>query len=182
MIINELLCYTFHHVNSGTFDNIKRILYNFYDDTEVVAAKRVLWDVCKDDLGPWEDRRGSDARTAKHAHIEDIMAAAKKLDAKEKLPDIVAKNLDKVPDRQPEELNYIMLIQRVAQLEKCKADNDEILSRMAIDILNLQEQNHSDKGTQKPNNMAGNKDGNNNTPSTSNIGQQQQDLAIMQVA
>ena len=69
--------------------------------------------MCSDDLGPWENHKTTDARTATYAHIEDIMAAAKKLDATSKLPDVAAKNLDKLPDRQPEELNYIMLIQRV---------------------------------------------------------------------
>ena len=94
MLINELLCYTFHHVNSGAFENIKRILYSFYNGTDVLEAKCALWDVCSDDLGPWENHKTTDARTATYAHIEDIMAAAKKLDATSKLPDVAAKNLD----------------------------------------------------------------------------------------
>ena len=49
------------------------------------------------------------------------------------------KDLDSVPDRQPADLNYATLVQRVADLMKYKVETNDILARMTSDILELQE-------------------------------------------
>ena len=49
------------------------------------------------------------------------------------------KDLDRIPDRQPEELNYASLIQQVAALKRYKHDNELVVSKLAADILNLQD-------------------------------------------
>ena len=148
MIVNGLLCYAIHHMNSGAEYNIEHCLYKFYKHNEVIEAKKILWGACKDDLEAYEGRKRSEGRTATEAHIQDIMKALKKLDAINKTPEVYVKNLDNVPDRQPEDMNYAMLVQRVADLMKYKADTDDVLTKMNIDILNLQEaQRNNSKNT-----------------------------------
>ena len=139
MIINELLCYVFHHVNSSNFEDIQRIVNHHYNSDDILDAKRVLWEICSAELGPCPSRQSSENRTATYANMEDIFAAVKKLDAKDKVPEIVAKDLDKLPDMKPAELNYILLLQRVAKLEEYKANNENICTRMATDILQIQD-------------------------------------------
>ena len=107
MIINELLSYTLHCFNSNAFDDVKRVVTIFYSSDEVVAAKKALWAECETLLGPYPDRKTSDKRPATIPHIDDIVEAIKSLDALNKIPDVVARNLDRLPDRQPKEINIL---------------------------------------------------------------------------
>ena len=43
MIVNEVLCYILYHVNSGTPDNIIRIITHFCNIDELIEAKKVLY-------------------------------------------------------------------------------------------------------------------------------------------
>ena len=71
----------------------------------LLRPRRALWEACGAELGPYKSHKKTDDRTAAYAHIEDILAASKKLDAADKLPEAVAKYLDKLLDRKPEEIN-----------------------------------------------------------------------------
>ena len=146
-IVNGLLCYAIHHINSGAESDIEHILFKFYEHNDTVEAKKALWQVCKDDLDPYEARKKSDTRSAQEAHIHDIMKALKKLEALNKIPEVYVKDLDTVPDRQPADLNYAMLVQRVADLMKFKADSNDLIARMSNDILELQEAQRSSNCT-----------------------------------
>ena len=54
--------------------------------------------VCSDILGPYPDRKSSDKRPATIPHLNDIMEGGiANLDTMDKLPDVVARNLDRVP-------------------------------------------------------------------------------------
>ena len=139
MIVNELLCYTIHHMNSSAPENIKRILNSFYSAKEIIDAKKLLWTECKDNLEDYQNRNSTSTRTAAVASIEDIFGALMKLDAGNNTPIVYAKDLNRVPDRQPEELNYAMLIQKVATLNRYKIDNEQVVSKLAADILELQD-------------------------------------------
>ncbi len=137
MIINELLAYAVHYVNASALDNVKRIIQSFYSSNEITAAKKALWDACGNALGKQPERKSTDKRPGLVAHINDIFDALKTLDAVDKLPDVVARNLDRLPDRQPEELNLLMIIQRIAALEKSRDQHNDALSTRVIDILDL---------------------------------------------
>ena len=50
--------------------------------------------------------------------MDDIIEAIKKLDGLSRLPNFVARNVVKIPDRQPEELNILYDINRINNLEK----------------------------------------------------------------
>ena len=139
MIVNGLLCYAIHHLDSGAGFDIEHYLFKFYKHADVVAAKKALWNAYKDDLSRYDNRKNSESRAATEAHIQDIMKALKKLDGLNKTPEVYVKDLDSVPDRQPADLNYAMLVQKVADLTKYKVETNDILARMASDILELQE-------------------------------------------
>ena len=40
MLVNELLAYVKHYINSSCADNIKKVKASFYDDEEINNAKK----------------------------------------------------------------------------------------------------------------------------------------------
>lgn len=81
------------------------------------------------------ERKPTDKRRGSVPHTSDILDALKILDVLDKLPDLVAWNLDCLPDRQPEELNVLMVVQRIAALEKSSEQHSEAPSSIAVDGL-----------------------------------------------
>ena len=160
MIINEVLCYIQHFVNPSAPDNVKRIIVNFYTIDELIEAKKALWNACGQHLGKYHDRRTTDERPAISAYAQDIMEAVKDLDKLDKLPDVVARNISRLPDRQPEELNMLMLVQRIANLEKSRDIHNETLTNLAIDVLKLND--NKDTGNSETGIIATNNTNNNN--------------------
>ena len=157
MIINEALCYIQHFVNSSAHDNVKRIIVNFYTIDELIEAKKALWKACGQHLGKYHDRRTTDDRPAISAYAQDIMEAVNDLD---KLPDVVARNISRLPDRQPEELNMLRLVQRIADLEKSRDRHNETLTNLAIDVLKLND--NKDTGNSETSIISANKTNNKN--------------------
>ena len=139
IIINELLLYAKHHLDHATLDNIKKMIMHFYGDDEIVDAKKALWAKKSDILGVYPERKSTGTRHARIPNVSDIFDALKKLDAANEMPRIVAEDLNRIPDRQPEELNLMTVIDRVAQLERTLSKHDETLSSLAIDILEIKE-------------------------------------------
>ena len=140
-IVNELLTYAIHYIHSSAIDNIKKVVQQFYSEDEILEAKRLLWRISADDLGPLPERKSTKVRNASIANINDIFDSLVKLDVAEKLPDVSAKNIDKLPNRQPEEMNLLYVVQRIAELEKSNEELQETLTNHAIDILKLKERN-----------------------------------------
>ena len=62
MIVNEALCYILYCMHSSAPDNVKRVIINFYNSEEIIAAKKALWDKCSDHLGRYHDHRTTDGR------------------------------------------------------------------------------------------------------------------------
>ena len=141
VIVNELLTYAKHHINSSTIENVKRMILHFYSENDIVSAKRLLWSETSGSklLGKYPERKSTDTRPVAVAHINDIMESLKVLDAADKIPDFVAKDLDKLPDRQPEELNMLSLIQRVADIEKTLKLHSHTLSTISIDVISMKD-------------------------------------------
>ena len=63
------------------------------------------------------NRSDSKNRKANDVNIEDIIKAVADLDVQNILPVFVANDLSKLPDLQPEELNKLYYINKVASLE-----------------------------------------------------------------
>ena len=141
MIVNELLCYTIFCFKANVHDNLKRVLINFYNDKEIIESKKVLWNAGQEILGEYHNRIGSNNRPAIAAHIEDILEGIKSLDIADKLPDVVARNLDRVPDRQPEELNLLFVIERLSKIEKNYKVQNDAMAAMALKMIDLQMDN-----------------------------------------
>ena len=71
----------------------------FYDDEEIMNAKKLLWDLGGNSLDDFCTRKNTDKRTSKEAHLKDIMDAMIKLDSENKLPNLVSKNIESLPVR-----------------------------------------------------------------------------------
>ena len=99
MIINELLTYAIYWNNSNANDNCKKVMLSFYSDDEIKAAKRSLWIDCSKDMSKiYQNRIYTETRAASSASMGDIMEAIKHLDANGKLPDVVARDIGRLPD------------------------------------------------------------------------------------
>lgn len=117
VIFNELLFYAKHYIDSASVDNIKKVILHFYNDADIVDAKKAIWESNSDILGNYSDRKSTDCRHARIPNVNDIFTALTKLDADNRMPKIAALEMSRLPDRQPEELNLLSVIDRVARIE-----------------------------------------------------------------
>ena len=115
--LNELLAYISHYINNSTVVNIKKIVIDFYSNDEIIIAKQLLWQLCSDDLVNYKERRSTEKRTNVEANVEDIIDAFKEMDVLGKLPQFAAVNIDRLPNKCPEELNMISILSRLKSLE-----------------------------------------------------------------
>ena len=127
MIVNELLTYASFYLNNSSIDNIKKIMLNFYSHEEIVDSKKLLWSISGTDLGCYSDRKSSEKRTCDDANLSDIFEALLKLDSIQNLPEFVARDLSKIPERSPEELNLTFILDRINRLEKSVRITDDIV-------------------------------------------------------
>ena len=142
MVVNELLCYAIYNHHSSASNNCKQILTHFYAEESVLDAKEILWENCGQHITKrFINCINSTNRTAKEANICDILEAIKELDAKSKLPDVFAKNLSQLPDRQPEELNLLRIVQRLSILEKAYDQQSNALATVVLDISDIKDKN-----------------------------------------
>ena len=126
------MSYFSFYLDNSALENIKKIATLFYDQDDINNAKKVLWENRSEILGPYVERKKSDKRSVAEANINDILEALIKLDSAQKSPKFVAQNLDKLPERQPEELNVLTLINRIASIEKTIKNNNDVLSQHSI--------------------------------------------------
>ena len=62
-------------MDSSCSDNIKKIVQNFYDDKDIVDAKKALWNAKGNKLGRYMERNSSENRPAKVPNVQDIFDA-----------------------------------------------------------------------------------------------------------
>ena len=142
--INELLTYACHFMNNSTLENIKTVIENFYTEEEIVESKTFLWNVADKDLEPYQPRKSTAKRSCSSANIDDILKALNKLDNDDKLPKFVAFNLSRVPNRQPEELNLLYIVERLTKVENKLKQHDDTLSSHAVTLMQLKDKKPSD--------------------------------------
>ena len=115
-------------------------MIDFYNDDEIKAAKHSLWITCQKDLKKnYQNRNSTDNRTAAIANLDDIMDAIKELDVKGKLPECVARDISRIPDRQPEELNMLYVLNQITELKKASKSHEDCLSDIKIEVMALQD-------------------------------------------
>ena len=61
------------------------------------------------------------------------------MDSEQRMSNFVAKNIDKLPDRQPEELNLLFLIIRNATMKKTLKNHSENLSLFGIELMEVKD-------------------------------------------
>ena len=137
--INELLCYAANYLNNSTLINIKKIIEMFYSGEEVSAAKSLLWELRGDTLGPNIERKTTNKRTGTAANIDDMFEALLKLDAEQNLPLFVARNIERIPDRQPEQLNILTVIDRLSKVESLLKLQDEAVTNFGLDLFTIKD-------------------------------------------
>ena len=82
--VNELLAYVQFYKSKSTSDNLKKVILNFYKCNEIVAAKDLLWQLCKDYLGDKQGRRFTNTRSQLDADFSDIIIALKSIEENNK--------------------------------------------------------------------------------------------------
>ena len=137
--INEFLCYIFFSLRANNEAYLVNILKSKYDIKEIKAGKNLLWKLCGNHLTPYQNRLGSSNREAKDAHINDVIEAVHNLDVQDRLPKFVAENLGKLPGIQPEELNQLYYINRVASLEAQSRQHKDELVNLNSEIFQLKD-------------------------------------------
>lgn len=103
-------------MNCSTINNVKKVIHIFYSRRDHWSQKKSLWDFASSILGNYPDRKSPDTRYISTAHLKENFDTLKKLDAVEKIPEVAACNLNRLP----EELNLLRIVQRVAELEKVR--------------------------------------------------------------
>ena len=104
MFVDELLSYITHFLNNSTIENIRKVVSNFYTIEEVKKSKRLLWDNFKNDLTEYQERKTTENRSAKNAHLDDIFKALKSLDES-------GKEFKFLSHFNPEEINTTLLLE-----------------------------------------------------------------------
>ena len=117
-IINECLTYISYYINNSTINNIFKLAVEFYEENEIIEAKKKLWEARPIQLSAYPERKKSENRSCAEAHLTDIVDALQKLDNEQNMPSFVAQNIERLPDRQPEELNLLRIINRLSNIEK----------------------------------------------------------------
>ena len=140
MLINEVLCWLIYRIQGNAAENCERVLLNFYNEDEIINAKKALWNVAPaDHVGDYHERRLNERRPAIVEHVNGLLKAINDLDAVVLLPDVAAKDLDRIPSTLPEELNMLMMAERLKDLERSRDEHNSILTTMLIDIINIQD-------------------------------------------
>ena len=77
--------------------------------------------------------------------MADIIEALTKLDLvldkDDEIPVFVARNIERLPDRQPEELNLLSIVNRLSSIEKNLKTQENILTEHSMELSNIKENN-----------------------------------------
>ena len=76
----------------------------------------MLFDISGEDLGNFIERKRTNKRSSSLAHVNDIFQALIKLDGLNKMPIFVTRDIKRLPDRQPEELNLLSIVEHLSKL------------------------------------------------------------------
>ena len=97
VVISELLCYVYSNIQKCTGDQITKATDRFYYQDEVVNAKIILYEVYFNELGEYPKCKTSGNRSENLAHVEDIVDSIILLDANEKVLNLAAVDLNRLP-------------------------------------------------------------------------------------
>ena len=128
-ILNGLLYYVGTVIQNSTRDKIVRLIVSFYNNNDIINAKRILWSTCdKSVIGDYYSRNNSPNRSQSEANTIDIIEAMVRLDQKSVMPKFAASFTDKVPLRYPEELNLLCISERLNKVEAVISTQTDIIA------------------------------------------------------
>lgn len=134
VVISEFLCFLFNKYGKCADMNIKSVLLNFYDETEIATAKELLYSELEKinctGLPRLVKRRPSDNKA--NLDIDDIFGFIAKADeagVMDQLPPFTAANLDRVPHMKPEDLDIYVLAKTVVTEAKKLAALQEVVKK-----------------------------------------------------
>ena len=134
IIMQPLLAYIHYALQSGTAENIKRVVTGHFTGETIMEAKEVLFDRCDNTvIGNIKLRREGDTRSRAEINFSDIMTAMVKLDKSDTMPIFVVPSyqLHAIPRSCPEEVNFISIIDRLSQLEsKWKECQEQVINTL----------------------------------------------------
>ena len=141
-IVQPVLAYMVFALQSGTITNIKNAIIGHFTLDQIIQAKDTLWLHCGNEvIGEKQKRKESNSRSAKEAHVSDLLSAWSKLDRADATPVVLinAFSLSLIPRSHPEELHSISVIDRLNQMEKRMDNMVELLDRTVAENLVLKE-------------------------------------------
>ena len=98
LLANAVLSFIKAFRLKGDNESLKGIVIERFSDVAVDTAKKLLWDVCKDQLVSaglsFHSRRDSDKRSQLVANLEDILQAFQSLDSLNQVPSIYCEAVD----------------------------------------------------------------------------------------
>ena len=103
VVVNEVLTFIFHRIQSATLDDIRRTLLDFYEDSAISSAKSTLWDGYQIHLdATFNTKRNNRERSKKEKEVEEILSGIRDIEKvfsrNEDLPVLfAATNLENLP-------------------------------------------------------------------------------------
>ena len=119
VINSPLLSYMYASLQTGTREQLKRVVLGHFDPKLISDAKKDLWKCYGDVLGKMKERKGSCTKPKYEFEVDDVLDAMNKLDTLKIEPNLVvsASDLFLLPRTRPEEVLPISIIERLSTLE-----------------------------------------------------------------
>lgn len=131
-LCDPVLAYITMSLKNSTKDMIKRSVLSHFSSKQLVAAKKVLWDVHSAELGENRTRKGSFMKLKEEFDLDDILNGLSLLDEHEVETKVVisVNDLQMLPKVMPEETLAISVVERLKTLEdEMKQIRSGILSK-----------------------------------------------------
>ena len=114
VIFSELLLYSQFYIHRSSVDSICKTICEYYSNTEVIESKKLIWATYGLHLPKIKWRRCLDAN---EKNVKDIIDSLLKLDSLSIVPVFAAKQLDRLPKHEPDELKLISVIEKLRNIE-----------------------------------------------------------------
>ncbi|XP_070556626.1 uncharacterized protein [Ptychodera flava] len=127
IIINELLCFAVNKMDILPFEVIVKLCVDAFDDRDIEAAKRLLYDMCGDCSSHRFKRR--QGLNKSQSNVQDILTLLHEIEP-ENIPCFVAKDVSKLP---PVNFDHIDVSTLLSQMNQVKLDIDSL--KQGIDSM-----------------------------------------------
>ena len=129
VVISELLCYAMSNIQRCNGDQIIKAINQYYNLQEIVSAKKILYEIYRDELGEYPKRKTSGNRSEQLAHVEDIIDSLLYLVTKDNRPDLnfAAVNLNRLPRWNPNETDHFAIAEKLVALQ-ARLENIEFVA------------------------------------------------------